>query len=160
MTLESAALGNLIQIALLVVTGFGALLIVRQLKEARLASQMEGLIVLQNRYREVLDKSFPLIDMTDSPDWAQLSEKEKAAQLEKTEELKVLWRSIASHYELVAALVRSGSLDKKAAFDLDGILIVNWYKRLEPIIEARRLLVGPELFAHFEWLADEFRKME
>ena len=144
------SISDLIQIAFLVVTLLGAILIVKQLREARLASQMEALMELDEKNKEVLEAFFVLSTFMEKETWSNLSTQEKAKRLEANEDTKRAWRTIASYCELIALSIPSKSLSSKLAYDFDGDLVVNAYRTLEPAIEYRGNIVGPSLFNHFE----------
>ena len=116
MTLESAALGNLIQILLLIVTGVGAALIVKQLRDARLTSQMETVLKLDEQHKEIVEASLLLSDFKKSANWESLSESEKVGRFESKEDLRMAWRKIASYYETIGLLVKLGTLDEDVAY--------------------------------------------
>jgi hypothetical protein len=161
MTLESAALANLIQIAFLVVTGLGAILIVKQLREARLASQMAALMELNQQHEQVTEAIFLIRKVIQPEIWISLTEEERVARLNADESLNVAWRKIANFYDMLGLLVRSKSFDKQVAFKFYGFFTVSWFQGLEPAInELRERAAFPTFFEHFEWLAIEFEKMK
>lgn len=62
---------------------------------------------------------------------------------------------IANFWEGVAALVRAGHVEIGVVRENLGSSCLLYWLLLEPEVRAGRTTLGPDLFEHFEWLADE-----
>ena len=116
MWFEFLSISDIIQILLLIVTGGGAALIVKQLREARLASQMEGLMELNQQHQEIDEAMFVIRKIIKPQEWASISPEEQIKRLTADDPMIKTWRKIGSFHEMLGLLVRSNSFDIEIAY--------------------------------------------
>lgn len=141
-----------------VITIVSVWLVVRQLNETRLASQMEGLLALT----EIdISGSSALLELINLDDWNSLSEKDAYTRVYESETFRDDWIKTLTFFELLGVLVRRKVLDKGLAYDQYGKLVFIWWERLEKVVRQRRIEdKWEELGEHWEWLAFKFEKLD
>ena len=128
----------------LVVTVISVALIVKQLQQAHLASQMDGFLELTARFTELA----PAIEFVDelgrSADWATKTNSESYEFLTSNKERRQYYRKIAIFYEGMAALVRRGALDQTLAYNTFGAIGTQRFNTFRQAIEEnRKINQGP-----------------
>jgi hypothetical protein len=142
----------------LLVTLLGIYLVVRQLKEARLASQMEGMLALGDRFDGLLEHIIVLNELTKSDRWQAADSEEALGIIYESTETREAFFKVGSYYEGLAVLVRRKVLDEQLAYDSNGSLIYKRWKWVDKAVFAHRIAQGAEdYWEHWEWLAERFR---
>jgi len=143
----------------LIVTIVGIWLVVRQLREAKLASQMGGMMELRQMISDNSEFERLLFDLISEDDWEAISAKEAHARLFNSDELTEAWNELTSFFELYSLLVRKKALDEGMAYAYNGKFVSLWWKRLEKIARQQRIeLKWGDLLENWEWLALKFEK--
>lgn len=73
------------------------------------------------------------------------------ANREQHPEQNAYFRQVASYWDMVAAMVNHGSIDKELFFDTNGEFYGVWAK-LEDFIEDLRAFIGPQFLSNLEKL--------
>jgi hypothetical protein len=139
----------------LVVTIISVWLVVRQLREAKLASQMEGLLLLVEQLAVLADQRESLMEFVSHQDWASLTDEEAHARVYASEEHKIAYKKTKNFYEVVAVLVKRKALDKGMAADYFGKSVGIWHQRLLKITQHESKMLGYDVGAQWEWLGKE-----
>lgn len=144
-----------------IITIVGIWLVVRQLYEGKLASQMEGMMAISERFAENNRTNALLVKMVTTDDWDNPSSKEAHTRVFESDPTVTDWSNILLLYELVGVLARRKALDKHLAFDYFGYMITIWWKRLEKVNRQQAIeLDVPKIGEHWEWLVGEFEKLD
>ena len=144
----------------LLVTVVGIWFVVQQLREARLASQMEGYLMLMGRFGELSAAIEFIDDLGVSQEWNNFSNTEAYNYLIENELYREFYKKIGIFSEGVSALLRRGVLDEKLAFETFGRMGVKRFHTFKKAIDENRMLLGePTLNDNWEWLAIEFEDM-
>ena len=139
------------------ITLISVYLIVRQLQESRLASQMEGYLEIIGRVSDISESIDFIDDLGISKQWEEFKAVEAFEYLVKNEKYRNHYRKLGVLYEGVAALLHRGILDERLAFETFGAMSVKRYQTLKKAIEAHRAsLDEPTLYENWEWMAKEF----
>ena len=139
---------------------FSAWLVVRQLNETRLASQMEGIITLSLRWSEVESISGPLDKFIKTKKWQNMEPEEAVTYIQSKDDLWQLHNAIQGLFELLGGLMKSGALDENVAYEQFGFLVPASWNQLEKYSIGVRLRTGADsLSVNWEWLAKRFEKM-
>ena len=150
---------NLFEIMSLLLTAAGIWFIVQQLREAKLASQMEGMISLTDSYKKLSEEFAYLEPLFADEKWISLSLDEKYSRVLKETEIFGNMSNVLDHYELVGLLVKSKALDKHIAYRFYGSSDVDW-KNYEKIVQTHRdAIQRPQIGIYWEWLEREFEKI-
>ena len=141
----------------LLVTAVGIWFVVQQLREAKLAAQMEGVLSLTDRFIEMTD-DINLVDaLALDKDWAQLSGGEAYSRFNSNKGLETAITKVVKFYELVSVLVQTGALDKALAYKLYGELVTRRWNLVRTVIsEVREEMAMKGVAEEWEWLAMEF----
>ena len=139
----------------LIVTIISVWFVVRQLRESKLASQMEGLLVLVEQLALIADQREGLMEFVADDDWDSLSDEEAHRRVYASEMHKIAYKKTKNFYEVVAVLVKRKSLDKGMAADYFGKSIEIWWERLEKITRHESELLGYDVGEQWKWLAAE-----
>lgn len=141
----------------LLVTIIGIWLVVRQLTESKLASQMEGMLTLGDRFDHLLEHIILLFELSQSDRWKKADSDEAYKIIYETQENREAFFKMGSFYELLAVLVRRKVLDEKLAYDTYGELVAKRWRWVEKAVAAHRIAQGTEEYwEHWEWLALRF----
>ena len=134
-------------------------LIIRQLKEARLASQLEGFLELANQFSNIALPIEFVDSLSLSTEWQQLSGEEAYEFLIENEKNRVYFKKVGIFYEMTGALLKRGMLDYKIAMDTCGEIGASRWRTLEKAIYFHRKVQGEDsLYTQWEWLAENFSK--
>jgi hypothetical protein len=132
-------------------------LIVRQLIDARLASQMEGMLALGTQSSSFDEHRKLLSDLIETEKWKGFSDEEAYEFIFAKEKYREAYLALIAFFERLAILVRRRALDKGIAYDFYGRVVVLWWKALEKVTRYRRKEEQLDGIAeHWEWLAMEF----
>lgn len=143
-----------------IVTIVGIWLVVRQLKEAKLASQMEGMISLAMMADDMRKYSLTHSDFTRLEEWEKLNDEEAYQLIRGNKEYQEAYFKQVAVYELVGGLVRAGSLNLKVADVTFGHRLPDTWKRYEKYTRQLRIeLNSNDINENWEWLAKEFEKL-
>jgi hypothetical protein len=143
----------------LLVTGVGIWLVVQQLREAKLAAQMEGVLSLTDRFIGISDDISLIDDLELDEDWAQLSGSAAYSRFNTNDGLRAAISKTIKFYELVSVLVQTGALDKKLAYKLYGNLVARRWNLVRKVVYAmREKFANSTISAEWEWLAMEFEE--
>ena len=143
----------------LVVTVVGVGLVVRQLNDAKLASQMEGLLTINQQYSNLALDRKNLNELTSADNWGKLSPQEALSTLNDSK-LYGSFVEISTLFEIVGSLVSSRALDFRMADKFFGFLLPSYFRDFENVIAELRSENDPRLFENWEWLAIRFEKLD
>lgn len=145
----------------LLVTSIGIWLVVRQLTESKLASQMEGMLTLGDRFDGLLEHIILIFELTQSERWQQADSDEAYKIIYETKKNREAFFKIGSFYELLAVLVRRKVLDEQLPYDTYGDLVAKRWHSIEKAISAHRVAQGTDgYWEQWEWLALRFENYE
>ena len=149
---------SLVEIIGLLVTIIGIWLVVKQLNETRLASQMEGLLELTNLDLSNSDGLLALKELSSQEDWNTLSDEEAFARVHNSKTSKKAWMETMTFFELLGVLGKRKALDKGLANDQFGRVVSIWWNRFEKVARQHRSNGNWDGYAeNWEWLANEFK---
>jgi hypothetical protein len=152
---------RLVEILGIFTTIIGIWLIIRQLTESRLASQMEGAISLVERSDRLEGEIKDLLHMSGSEEWDGLDGEEAFSLIRENPIFSSAYLKMASFYGLVGGLVRARALDLGIASEQFGYFLPKRWRRFEKYTnELRKNLDESQINEDWEWLAIEFEKME
>ena len=145
----------------IVVTIVGLWFVVKQLRETRLASQMEGIMQLGDRFMNIVPQIQILHNLTSSTEWEVMQNNNAHDLLFDGGENQEALQSIGVFYENLGMLVRTQSLDQNVAYQLFGDLTQKRWKSVrKAMVWYRKQIDSATLGEHWEWLSNEFDKME
>ena len=121
-----------------VVTIVGIYLVVRQLHEAKLASQMGGLLALEQMALDLGADALKKISAVTSGDWESIPAEEAHRIVFDDPEAFEAWNGMVAWHDLLAVLVRRGALDAKLVYMRHGSMTELWYSRVEKVIQVER----------------------
>lgn len=148
---------NIFEILGLIVTIGGIWLVVKQLNETRLATQMEGMLVLGEKFAASINDASILRELFELEEWKGLSDREAHNRVYDSKALANAYNKVLSLFELIGVLVRRKTLDRELAFDYYGSVASGWWNYLEKITRQRRIENNSESIGeHWEWLAKQF----
>ena len=141
----------------LAVTVISVWLVVRQLREAKVASQMEGILALGDRFDGIVGHNVRLFELAHSQRWKDADNETAFEIIYESKENQDAFFKVASFYETVAVLIRRKVLDEQLAFDGWGDMVGIRWRWMEKFVLAQRAKTGNEgYWQHWEWLADRF----
>lgn len=145
----------------LFVTVFSVWLVIRQLREAKVASQMEGILALGDRFDGIVEHNDRLFELAKSQRWKE-ADNEKAFEINyESKKNREAFFKVASFYETLAVLVRRKVLNQRLAFDGWGDMVAIRWQWMEKAVLAQRVATGNEKYwQHWEWLAQKFESYE
>lgn len=150
---------SLAEVLGLLVTIVGIWLVVMQLRETKLASQMEGLLTLGQMDSGNSTNWNRALELINGQDWKAMKASEAHELFHETDSISKAFDEITVFFELMSVLVRRKALDKRMAYDMYGNAVPRWWKRLEKVIEHHRVETNDDSIGkNWEWLADEFEK--
>lgn len=144
----------------LIVTIVGIWLVVRQLNETRLASQMEGMISLSAMSIDMENDVKALREFTLLEEWEKLDDVEAYELIRGTDEFYQGYLKQATVYGLTGGLVREGALDIRVAAVQFGYFVPAMWRQFEKYTKMLRKEFGPHINENWEWLAMEFEKFD
>jgi hypothetical protein len=143
----------------LLVTIVGIWLVVRQLHEAKLASQMGGLLTLEQMALALAELDLDLLNRVASDEWQNISAEEAHQEVFENPKAYKAWNGLVAWNDLLGVLVRRGALDEEMVFLRHGPMTELWYQRFEKIIHVeRKRLKWDGLAANWEWLVARNQK--
>ena len=144
------------------VTLLGIWLVVRQLNEARLSSQMEGALMLQDHWERIIEDRSLLWDMTiKNQSWDSLSEKEAYKEVWNNKEVKGSYLRVANFFDNLGSLVLAKAFDRQLAYRGYCLILSPLYDKFEKVILLdRKIMKNSHIFENWEWMKNEFKKME
>lgn len=142
-----------------IVTIISVALIVKQLSDTRLATQMSGYLALSDQFYQII----PGIEFIDSlgysKEWDAFDGAEAYKYLSENDEYRGLYKSVAAFYEIVGALIHRGALDKKLAMDIFGELAAKrWFIIKKAALVQRKLIGTDTLYEQWELLAMKLKR--
>lgn len=144
-----------------IVTITGIWLVVKQLNETRLASQMEGMLALVAKLDDIAEQRDTLLDLGSLDEWISLSDEEAYAKVYAQESYRVAYVRTKIFYELLGVLVYKKTLDKGLAYEFFGNTVMLWWKRLSKVMRQQDVRQDTkEMGRNWERLAIEFEKMD
>ncbi len=146
----------------LIVTLLGIWLVVRQLREGKLASQMEGVLMLQDHWERIIEDRSLLWEMTLQDDeWDSCSPKVAYRKIFGDKTITDSFMRVANFFDNLGMLVRGHALDMDFAYRGYGNVLSILYDKLEKVIALdRKVQNNPQIFVSWEWLRREFEKKE
>jgi hypothetical protein len=144
-----------------IVTIVGIWLIVKQLREAKLASQMEGLLTLGEMDAGNGDSWNTALDLINRQDWIELEPQQAHDLFHETDAQAKALDKITIFFELISVLVRRKALDSKMAYDMYGNAVTRWWERMSKVIRHHRIYLNDKSYGrNWERLALEFEKVD
>ena len=151
---------NIIELAGLFVTIAGVWFVVQQLREAKLASQMEGVIAIQQMERKHIKSAKPLYELLETDEWQDLDGEEAYSMINNTDAYWDGYLEYVATYGLLGNLVRAKAIHIHLAYEQWGFFVPSRWRALEKFTFMLREKMGtPTLNDNWEWLAIEFGKM-
>lgn len=135
-------------------------LVIRQLNETRLASQMEGAISLATMAADMEKQVKALVDFTLLEEWEKLDDEDAYAAISRNDEYMEGYLKHANIFGLTGGLVRAGALDLHVAEEQFGYFLPVRWRRFEKFTRVLRKKFGEEMNENWEWLALEFEKLQ
>ena len=152
---------RMVEILGIFTTIVGIWLIIRQLTESRLASQMEGAISLADRSDRLEGEIKDLMHMASGEEWDGLDGEDVFSLIRENPKYGGAYLKMANLYGLVGGLVRARALDLHIADGGFGYFVPKRWRMFEKYRqELRRYLEEPDINENWEWLAIEFEKLE
>jgi len=143
----------------LLVTIVGIWLVVRQLHEAKLASQMGGLLTLEQMALALAELDLDLLNRVASDEWQKIPAEQAHREVFENPNAYKAWNGLVAWNDLLGVLVRRGALDEEMVFLRHGTMTELWYQRFEKIIRIeRKRLKWDGLAANWEWLVERNQK--
>ena len=144
----------------LLVTIVSVYFVVHQLREAKIASQMEGIMQLGDRFSNIVPQIQIMNNLTSSTEWELMQKNNSHDLLFDGGDNQEALQSVGVFYEQLGMLVRTQTLDKNIAYQLFGDLAQKRWKSVEKAMEWQRRQLGVDGLAdQWEWLAKEFDTM-
>ena len=144
----------------LIVTAVGIWLVVKQLGEAKLASQMEGVLALGDRFDGITEHLNLIMELSQSVRWKEADNAKAYNIILESKENRDAFFKVASFYETLSILVRRNVMDELLAFDGWGDMVgKRWYWMEKAILAQRVSLENEDYWEHWQWLAGKFDKM-
>jgi hypothetical protein len=144
----------------LLVTAVGIWLVVQQLREAKLASQMEGMLALVGKLDDIAEQRDTLLNLGSLDEWLSLSDEEAYDKVHAKESYRVAYTRTKIFYELLGVLVYKKTLDKGLAVEFFGNTVTLWWKRLSKVMRQQDLKQNTqEMGRNWQRLALEIEKM-
>ena len=144
----------------LLVTIASVYFVVKQLREAKLASQMEGVIAIQQMERKHIKSAKPLYELLETDEWQDLDGEEAYSMIKNTDAYWDGYLEYVATYGLLSNLVRAKAIDIHLAYEQWGFFVPSRWRALEKFTFMLREKMGtPTLNDNWEWLAIEFGKM-
>ena len=139
------------------VTVIGLWYVVKQLRETRMATQIQSVLAITELRHASMQEVSKLNSLVLNPEWNQLSDEEAHAKIVDSELYYAAWLKAHTYFEMVGVLVKRKSLSKDLAYDLIGSGANFWWKRLGNVERQRRIVLNePSIGENWEWLATEF----
>jgi hypothetical protein len=143
-----------------IITIFSVVLIIRQLKEARLATQLAGFLALSDQFGDIAIAIEFVDSLCLSQKWNDLDGTEAYNYLTENDKNRGLYKQVGAFYEVLAALIRRGALDKTLAIDTFGNLAGKRFNTLQKAIIIHRELLGEKtLYDQWEWMSIEINSI-
>ena len=162
MVVNDFLLNNMFEILGLLVTMAGIWFVVQQLRESKLASQMEGILMLQDHWERIIEDRGLLWEMTiQNDDWDSLSAKKAYREVYKNKDVNDSFIRVANFFDTVGNLVISKSLDKELAYRQYCLVLSPLFDKFEKVILLdRKVQKNPRIFDNWEWMRREFKRMD
>ena len=144
----------------LIVTVVGVWFVVQQLREAKLASQMESLLALSNQMTDLHAERIAIMEIANSKEWNEGGPDEVYAMVFDDKEIMDSYIKIGNLFDLIGTLVSSRALGMEMTNKLYGHLAPTMYRTLEKLINIDRHKENePNIYDNWEWLTIELEKM-
>ena len=148
---------HIFEILGLLVTVGGVWLVVKQLNETRLASQMEGILALGDRFDGIVEHNIILFELSQTTPWKEANNSKAHKIIFESKRNREAFFKVTSFYEALAVLVRRRVVDKQLAIDNWGDMVGKRWTWIEKaVLEHRRSLENEKFSQHWEWMAKEF----
>ena len=146
----------------LLVTIAGIWFVVQQLRESKLASQMEGILMLQDHWERIIEDRGLLWDMTmTNDDWDTYSAKMAYKAVYDDKDVRDSFLRVANFFDTIGTLVIGKSLDKKLAYHQYNLVLCPLYDKFEIVLSVdRKAQKNARIFENWEWIRKEFKKMD
>jgi hypothetical protein len=144
------------------ITLIGIWLVVQQLHEAKLGSQMEGILTLQDHWERIIEDRTLLWEMTiQSNTWNLLSAKEAYRTIFGNKKMTDSFMRVANFFDGIGMLVLAKALDKELAYRGYCLVLSPLFDKFEKVILLdRKVQKNPRIFENWEWMRREFGKMD
>jgi hypothetical protein len=144
----------------LLVTIVSVYFVVKQLREAKLASQMEGVIAIQLMERKHIKSAKQLNELLETDEWQDLDGEEAHSMIKNTDAYWDGYLEYAATYGLLSGLVRAKAIDIHLAYEQWGFYVPSRWRTLEKFTYILREKLGNSTINdNWEWLASEFEKL-
>ena len=139
------------------VTIVGIWLVVSQLRESRLSTQLSGFLELSNQFMGIAASIEFVDDLSVSEEWNSFDGSQAFAYLTEDIEIRKMYKHVAAFYETLSALVKRGALDYQLIDETYGGIGARRWRTLEKAVTVhRKALSSPGLYENWEWFAKEF----
>lgn len=133
-------------------------LVVKQLNDTRLATQMAGFLSMSDQFSNIVPAIEFIDSLSSSEEWKSLDGPAAFQYLIGDTQRRAYYKSVAAFYETMAALLRRGSLDKKLVVDTYGDLVVKRWLIVQKAAFEHRVAMGVNsLYEQWEWMANYLR---
>ena len=141
------------------VTIISVALIIKQLNDSRLATQMSGYLTLSDQFNNIVPAIEFIDSLNNSEEWNALDGPDAYKYLMENETYKVAYKSVAAFYEILASLLYRGALDKKLAWNTFGFIgTKRWFTIKKAVVVHRKAMGVEELYDQWEWMAENLSK--
>ena len=148
---------NIFEILGLLVTIVGIWLVVSQLRESRLSTQLSGFLELSSQFTGIAASIEFVDDLSVSEEWKSFDGSQAFAYLTEDVETRKMYKHVAAFYETLSALVKRGALDYQLIAETYGGIGARRWRTLEKAVTVhRKALSSPGLYENWEWFAKEF----
>ena len=148
---------HIFEILGLLVTVGGVWLVVKQLNETRLASQMEGMLALTERNAALLDHIDIFSKFVNTDKWKKADGQAARKIIFDSKKNRNAFLELGSFYEIVGVLVGRKVLDENLAYDYFGDFLSTRWTLVEKAVKGQREQINNETYLnHWEWLAKKF----
>ena len=139
------------------VTIVGIWLVVSQLRESRLSTQLSGFLELSSQFSGIAASIEFVDDLSVSEEWNSFDGSKAFAYLTDDVEIRKMYKHVGGFYESLSALVERGALDYQLIDKTYGEIGARRWRTVEKaVVEHRKVLNSPGLYENWEWFAKEF----
>jgi len=137
------------------VTIISVILIIKQLADSRLATQMEGFLTISDRFAEITQAIDFVDKLSLSKEWEDFNGEEAYQHLIENKDRKENFMQVGAFYEVVSALLHRRALDRALAANTFGHFgAIRWLTLEKAIVYQRDLFGEKALYDQWEWMAN------
>jgi hypothetical protein len=139
----------------LIVTILSVTLVIKQLNDTRLATQLAGFLAISDQFVSIAAEIEFIDSLRVSDGWNDLDGQSAYQYLNGDDKRRETYKKVAAFYEVMAALFRRGALDKKLAVDtFGGLARKRWLTLQKAVIAHRKIIDEETLYDQWEWMAN------